>query len=204
MKSAGENMKHEITTLNTKKTLAASLKKLMLKKPLGKISISELIADCGVNRKTFYYHFQDIYDLLKWILEQEAIEVVKGFDLLVNPEEALLFAIGYVDENKHIINCAYDAMGREEMKRFFFMDFYGVVQSIVQNILKEQTLCVSEHFVSFVITFYTEALAGMLINYFQEKQPFSRQELVDDLLFTLKHSIPNILRARAAIEQKQR
>jgi len=111
-------MKHEITTLNTKKTLAASLKKLMMHKPLGKISISELITDCGVNRKTFYYHFQDIYDLLKWILEQEAIEVVKGFDLLVNPEEALLFAIGYVDENKHIINCAYDAMGREEMKRF--------------------------------------------------------------------------------------
>ncbi|MBE5791131.1 MAG: TetR family transcriptional regulator [Clostridiales bacterium] len=194
-------MKHEITTLNTKKTLAASLKKLMMHKPLGKISISELITDCGVNRKTFYYHFQDIYDLLKWILEQEAIEVVKGFDLLVNPEEALLFAIGYVDENKHIINCAYDAMGREEMKRFFFTDFYGVVQSIVQNILQEQKLCVSDHFVSFIITFYTEALAGMLINYFQEKEQFDRQELVDDLIFMLKNSIPNMLENRAEFER---
>jgi len=87
------------------------------------------------------------------------------------------------------------------MKRFFFTDFYGVVQSIVQNILQEQKICVSEHFVSFVITFYTEALAGMLINYFQEKQSFNQQELVDDLLFTLKHSIPNMLKERASFEQ---
>ncbi len=62
-------MKHEITALNTKKALAASLKRCMEKKPLSKITVSELIADCGVNRKTFYYHFEDIYGLLKWMLE---------------------------------------------------------------------------------------------------------------------------------------
>ena len=33
----------------------------MEKKPLSKITVSEIIADCGVNRKTFYYHFEDIY-----------------------------------------------------------------------------------------------------------------------------------------------
>lgn len=112
-------MKHEVTSLNTKKTLAESLKKAMRTKPLSKITVSEIIKDCGVNRKTFYYHFEDIYALLKWMLEQEAIEVVKNFDLLVNPEEALAFVIDYVDANKHIINCAYDSMGRDEMKRFF-------------------------------------------------------------------------------------
>ena len=41
-------MKHEITTLNTKRTLAASLRGLMKKKPLSKITVSEIIADCGV------------------------------------------------------------------------------------------------------------------------------------------------------------
>ena len=83
-------MKHEVTTLNTKKMLAASLKIYMEKKPLSKITVSEIIADCGVNRKTFYYHFQDIYGLMKWMLEEEAIEVVKQFDLLVDYREAIL------------------------------------------------------------------------------------------------------------------
>ena len=58
-------MKHEVTSLNTKKALAAALKELMTKKPLSKITVSDIISVCGVNRKTFYYHFQDIYDLLK-------------------------------------------------------------------------------------------------------------------------------------------
>lgn len=97
-------MKHEITSLNTKKTLAASLKKAMEKKPLSKITVSEIITDCGVNRKTFYYHFQDIYALLKWMLEEEAIEVVKQFDLLVDYREAILFVLDYV--KKTSICCA--------------------------------------------------------------------------------------------------
>ena len=46
-------------------------KKAMEKKTLSKITVSELIAECNVNRKTFYYHFDDIYALLKWTLEEE-------------------------------------------------------------------------------------------------------------------------------------
>ena len=63
-------MKYEITSFNTKKSLAESLKKAMKSKTLSKITVSEIILDCGVNRKTFYYHFENIYALLKWMLEQ--------------------------------------------------------------------------------------------------------------------------------------
>lgn len=48
----------------TKRALEASLKHLLLKKPLDKITINDIAEDCGINRMTFYYHFKDIYDLL--------------------------------------------------------------------------------------------------------------------------------------------
>lgn len=51
----------------TKRALAASLKKLLAQKPLSKITIADITEDCGMNRMTFYYHFQDIYDLIDWI-----------------------------------------------------------------------------------------------------------------------------------------
>ena len=57
--------------------LCDGLKELMRRKPFSKITVSELIKTCNVNRKTFYYHFEDIYDLLKWMLEQEAVAVVR-------------------------------------------------------------------------------------------------------------------------------
>ena len=55
----------------TKKALAVSLKKLLSKKELSKITISNITDECGVNRQTFYYHFKDIYDLLEWIYKNE-------------------------------------------------------------------------------------------------------------------------------------
>ena len=50
----------------TKRALEQSLKNLLLKKPLTKITINDITEDCGINRMTFYYHFKDIYDLVEW------------------------------------------------------------------------------------------------------------------------------------------
>ena len=46
----------------TKRALEQSLKNLLLKKPLTKITVGDITEDCGINRMTFYYHFKDIYD----------------------------------------------------------------------------------------------------------------------------------------------
>lgn len=186
-------MKHEVTTLNTKRTLAASLKGFMEKKPLSKITISEIIADCGVNRKTFYYHFDDIYALLKWMLEEEAIEVVKQFDLLVDYREAVLFVMNYVRENKHLLCCAYDSMGRDEMKRFFYADFIGIMQTVVRNTEQQLGVHVEEQFKEFLAHFYTEAIAGLLIDEFTNKEGHDPEKAVEYLSLVLKSSLPSIL-----------
>ena len=56
----------------TKRALEASLKKLLLQKPLNKITISDIAEDCGISRMTFYYHFKDIYDLVEWVCVEDA------------------------------------------------------------------------------------------------------------------------------------
>ncbi len=51
----------------TKNALANALKKLMTENSFDKISVSEICEECGMNRKSFYYHFKDKYDLVNWI-----------------------------------------------------------------------------------------------------------------------------------------
>ncbi len=58
--------------LITKKAIAGALKDLTKQKPFDKISIGEITGSCGLNRQTFYYHFQDKYELLSWIYYNEA------------------------------------------------------------------------------------------------------------------------------------
>ena len=62
----------------TKKVLAEALKELMQEKTFEKISISDICEKCQMNRKSFYYHFIDKYDLVNWIFDTEFIAMVQN------------------------------------------------------------------------------------------------------------------------------
>lgn len=62
----------------TKRALEASLKKLLLQKPLDKITIQDLTTDCGISRMAFYYHFKDIYDLVEWVCVEDGKRALQG------------------------------------------------------------------------------------------------------------------------------
>ena len=71
----------------TKQALEASLKKMMLQKPLDKITIHDITADCGISRMAFYYHFKDIYDLIEWSCIEDATQVLQGKKTYVTWQE---------------------------------------------------------------------------------------------------------------------
>ncbi len=73
----------------TKRALEASLKKLLLQKPLNKITISDIAEDCGISRMTFYYHFKDIYDLVEWVCVEDAARALAGKKTYDTWQEAL-------------------------------------------------------------------------------------------------------------------
>ena len=55
----------------TKRALADSLKKLLSRRPMDRITVQDVTDDAAVSRKTFYYHFHDIYDLMEWLVVDE-------------------------------------------------------------------------------------------------------------------------------------
>ena len=58
----------------TKRAIADSLKELTKTKTFDKISVKDLSEKCGINRQTFYYHFEDKFALLKWIYETDLLD----------------------------------------------------------------------------------------------------------------------------------
>ena len=176
-----------------KTMLCTSLKKIMKHKAFSKITVSELIKDCNLNRKTFYYHFEDIYGLLKWMLEQEAFEVVRQFDLLVDYKDAFDFVIDYVNENAYFLNCIYDSVGRDQLKRFFYKDFIGLIEKIIRDTEKKLGVTIDDHYRQFLCNFYTEAIAGMLIDLFQNPDICDRDRTFEYFSVILNNSLPAVL-----------
>ena len=186
-------MTNEEVSFKTKQSLVKALKNAMESKELSKITVSELIAACNINRKTFYYHFENIYALLKWMLEQEAVEVVKKFDLVVNTEEAIRFVMDYVDNNKHLINGVFDSMGYEEIKRFFYTDLFSVIYGAIEQGEEKLNLKIDSQFRDFLAAFYTEASAGLLMEWARNRMTQDRETVLQNLLTIYKISIPAVL-----------
>jgi len=95
--AAWKRRKRMSRTNKTKELLAQSLTELMVTTPLEKISVNDIVEHAGVGRNTFYYHFEDKFDLVNWYFQSGATQflVTRGHyaswsTLLTDLEEYLL------------------------------------------------------------------------------------------------------------------
>lgn len=100
-------------SLTTKRALAESLKKLLTRRTLDKITVKDIVDDCGVNRQTFYYHFHDIYDLVEWIF-CDAAQTLSAQRLdYDNWGAGLEVLLEYMLDNRILILNAYNSISHE-------------------------------------------------------------------------------------------
>ena len=102
----------------TKRALEQSLKNLLLKKPLTKITVSDIADDCGINRMTFYYHFKDIYDLVEWSCLEDAKRALDEKKTYDTWQQGLLQIFEAVQQNKPFILNVYRCVHREQVEKY--------------------------------------------------------------------------------------
>ena len=117
----------------TKAALEASLKKLLLKKPLDKITINDLTTDCGISRMAFYYHFKDIYDLVEWSCLEDATQALQGKKTYETWQEGLQQIFEAVLENKPFIMNVYHSVSREQIETYLFHLTHDLLYGVVQE-----------------------------------------------------------------------
>ena len=184
------DMKQKEMSLATKKEFVAALKKLMAVKPINKITVRELVAECGMNRNSFYYHFEDIYALFKWMVEAEAVEIVKQYDFLMNYHEVIHFVLDYVENNQYLLSNAYNAIGQTGLKQFLYLDFISCMDSLLEQGCQRQGVTLDAEYRKFLCAFYTEAIAGTLLDYIIHPQDHSREKVISYVERLLRTTLP--------------
>ena len=184
-------MSHSVLTDMTKKMMSDSLKKLMVTKPLNKISIKEITDGCGVNRQTFYYHFHDIYDLLEWMYQQEALVLLKKNDSCLTWDEGVLLLLRYIQDNKAVAMCTLKSLGHDLLKQFFYKDIYSLVLTIINELAGG--ISVSEYHKNFIAHFYTVAFAGLVESWLRDGMKESPEELIQLATMTIHGNISGAL-----------
>ena len=114
----------------TKQALAAALKELMAQKPIENITIHDLTEHCGIRRQTFYYHFEDIPDLMAWSLRRNFDRVIAQCQTQKNGEEALRYLLSAAVNARPMLKKGMQSNYGEELERQLeglLMDFLSHV-----------------------------------------------------------------------------
>lgn len=84
----------------TKKAIEASFLKLLNERPLSKITVKDVVTDCGINRNSFCYHFEDIPALMKSIMNETFDELIEQQPVFTTLEECIKATIKFIVQNK--------------------------------------------------------------------------------------------------------
>ncbi len=173
----------------TKQALEASLKKMLLKKPLDKITIQDLTSDCGISRMAFYYHFKDIYDLVEWACYEDAAKALQGKKTYDTWQEGLAQIFEAVLENKAFVLNAYRCISRDQIERYLYRLTYGLIRGVVDE--KAAGLPISEEDKAFIADFYKYNFVGIMLDWIRQGMREDYQEIVDKTALTLHGNIGN-------------
>lgn len=160
----------------TKKILANSLKKLMLKKPLARITIKDIVNDCGFNRQTFYYHFQDIYDLLGWTYKTEVVDSISDFKTYDNWPQGFLKIFQYVKNNKSFCINTFNSLGRDHLENFLYNQIFYMIIDVIEEISINSNISSKEK--EFIANFYTYAFIGILTSWIKTNMEENPEDII--------------------------
>lgn len=142
------------------------MKKLLLEKPLNKITINDITEDCGVNRMTFYYHFKDIYDLVDWIMVEDAAKALENKPTFDTWTEAFLDLLHQVQENKVLVMNVYRSISREQVEQYLYKLLDPMLREFMERGM--QGITVQDDDVQFIVDFYKYALVGMALEWIRK------------------------------------
>ena len=188
--------RHRIMTNATKSALEESLKRLLLKKPLDKITINDLTADCGISRMTFYYHFKDIYDLVEWCCLEDAKTALQGKKTSSTWQEGLLQIFDAVMENKPFILNVYRCVGREQIENYLFHLTFDLLMDVVEE--KSQDISITNEQKIFIADLYKYSFVGIMLDWIKNGMKEDYREIAEDIATALYGSIDNAIQNFAA------
>ena len=175
----------------TKRALEASLKNLLLQKPLSKITINDIAEDCGINRMTFYYHFKDIYDLIEWSCEEDASRALAGKKTYETWQQGLLQIFEAVQNNKPFIMNVYRSVSREQVENYLYRLTYDLLEGVVEE--QAAGMSVRDEDKAFIATVYKYMLVGLMLDWIKSDMKADPKQIVDRLALVIHGNIDTAL-----------
>jgi probable dihydroxyacetone kinase regulator len=152
-------------SLITKKAIAAGIKELTKKKSFDKVTVSDITEICGLNRQTFYYHFQDKFELVDWIYYNEIISTIINDLSYDNWDEKVMQMLTKMKSEDYFYINTLKASVENEFREYLFRVTAELFCDIIGRIAANADM--SEEQIKFIADFYAFGIVGIIISWVQ-------------------------------------
>ena len=177
--------------VNVKPLIADAFLKLSKEKNIDKITVKDIVDECGISRQSFYYHFQDIYDLLSWTFRQDFEKLFADRSQSPTLEAWIQNLIHYLKENASVCKSALSSMGGDAFRRICVEDISGMMHDRLRELCRGRD--VPDDYLDFLAAFYLEAVSGIMIGWIQSDMESSEEQLTQYLFIALEGSLETSL-----------
>ncbi|BCN31171.1 dihydroxyacetone kinase transcriptional activator DhaS [Anaeromicropila herbilytica] len=166
-------------SLITKQAIALGLKTIMNQKSFDKITISDITKSCGLNRQTFYYHFQDKFELLNWIFYNEVITVFTDGLSLDNWQDNLFNMLEVMENNKNFYQNAISQSFQDEFTEYLIEISIELFCTIIDNLVGNQQI--NQEDKRFIAEFFSFGVVGLIISWAKTGMKKSAEKMIKQI-----------------------
>lgn len=181
----------------TKKAIIDSFVKLLFVKPFDKITVKDIVEDCGVNRNTFYYYYRDTFDMLNDVVITYSDAMISNCETFTSLEQGLVQLVRLAANNKKAFYNVYHYLDRKQIEKHLSDVIVHLVQGFVR--VKSEGLDVPERDRKLTTDFFRHAILGFVIEWIDggmKPQNHGKPgDLVRELIILLDNTMGRILLA---------
>lgn len=175
---------------SAKAVIIQSFKQLVEKKNIDKITVKEVCELSGVNRQTFYNHFQDILDIFKYIFQEEVFSEIAHNRTFETWCGGFLATLHYLRRNGKMILHVYESSYRSEANAFFTRLSNRLLEDVVEECVERRGTAIMEEDRRFIINFYRHVFNGLMMDWVNEGMKEEPEVILHKLQTMIIGSIP--------------
>lgn len=173
----------------TKKKIASSLMNLVEKKPIDKITITDITVNCDISRQVFYRYFLDKKDLINWIYEEDCGSVIYTGEEKFSIKSWLKYIIDILAEKKNFYMHAI----KDDSSKTFEKLILNKTRYYLKKIIKHKTKVELTKQLEFLVEMTARALVNMIILEIESEMPVKKEILLDWLMNGMSKEISDLV-----------
>ncbi|MBR6019395.1 MAG: TetR family transcriptional regulator C-terminal domain-containing protein [Lachnospiraceae bacterium] len=184
----------------TKDLIKRTFVSLLERYPLTQITVKMLVQECGINRNSFYYHYQDLPALIEEIVQEEADRIMREYPSIETMDTALYAVTDFASKNRKAILHIYNSVNRDIFEQHLWKVCNYLVNSYGEKELSGKKINDIDR--EIIGRYYRCVCFGLVIDWLDRKMEDDIRKMIPRFC-ELQHGIVEEMLKRAVLTAEQ-